>query len=378
MNIWDIKRLLAHNQHVFRFAKRCFNLTKQAISYPERKKKAKLKAEEIKNTRLSGGRMILYCGVATHTNLGDLAQTMCTLDWLHENYPDIPVVELSSRDFYFGKCEVLSVLKENVRPDDLIVFQSGYTMTDISEHESMHEMILDAFPNNRIVFLPQTIFYKTKEKEAWAVNTYKDRSNLLLLARDRVSFETAKNLFGTTQMDLFPDIVTTLIGTRQYDGERKGILFCVRDDWERLYSEKEMAALMQSVGQYTHVDQTDTTVRISDTEDREAVRTLIDETIEKYSKYQLIVTDRYHGTIFSLIAGTPVVVLKTTDHKVITGVEWFKPCMADYVVVADTLADAEDIIPRMLEQPHKAIESAYFKENYYDHLKSLIESDKEA
>ncbi len=320
----------------------------------------------------------MYCCAAVHPNLGDLAQTMCTLDWLHENYPDASVVELPSRDFYFGKGEVMSVLKGNVRPSDLIIFQSGYTMTGVHEHELMREAVIDAFPDNRIVILPQTIFYQTKEWEAWAIITYKDRRNLLLLARDRISFETAKKLFGTTQMDLFPDIVTTLIGTRQYDGERNGVLFCVRDDWERLYSEKEMAALMQSVGQYSHVDQTDTTVRVPDAEDREAVRTLIDETIEKYSKYQLIVTDRYHGTIFSLIAGTPVVILKTTDHKVVTGAEWFAPCMADYVVVAETLADAENLIPRMLEQPRKAIEGAYFKENYYDHLKSLIESDKEA
>jgi exopolysaccharide biosynthesis predicted pyruvyltransferase EpsI len=378
MNMNDVKRLLAHNQYVFRFAKWCFNLPKRAISYPKRKQKAQLKAEEIKQAHLSGARMILYCCVATHPNLGDLAQTMCTLNWLHENYPDASVVELSSPAFHFGKCEVMSVLKENVRPDDLIVFQSGYTMTGVHEYEPMREMILEAFPDNRIVLLPQTIFYKTKKLEAHAVNTYKDRSNLLLLARDRISFETAKRLFGTTQMDLFPDIVTTLIGTRQYDSERKGVLFCVRDDYERLYSKKDMAALMKAVGQYTHVDQTDTTVRVPDAEDREAVKTLIDETIEKYSKYRLIVTDRFHGTIFSLIAGTPVVVLKTTDHKVITGVEWFKPCMADYVVVADTLAEAEDLIPRMLEQSRSAVKGAYFKENYYDRLKSLIESDREA
>ena len=376
MNFFDVKRFLARNQHVFSFAKRCFNLSKQAISYPERKKKAQLKAEEINQAHFSGARMILYCCVATHPNLGDLAQTMCTLEWLHENYPETSVAELSCRDFYFSNCGMISVLKENVRPDDLIIFQSGYTMTGVSEHEAMRKAIIDAFPDNRIVILPQTIFYQTKEQKEWAINTYKDRSNLLLLARDRISFETAKDLFGATQMALFPDIVTSLIGTRQYNYERKGVLFCVRDDWEQLYTKKEMKALMQNVGEYTHVEQTDTTVRIPDTEDRKAVRTLIDETIEKYSKYQLIVTDRYHGTIFSLIAGTPVVVLKTTDHKVITGAEWFAPCMAGYIAVADTLEEAENLIPRMLEQPRKAVKSACFREKYYDQLKSLIESDR--
>lgn len=375
MNFFDVKRFLAHNQYVFRFAKRCFNLSKQALSYPERKKKAQLKAEEIRHVRLSGATVIWYCCVAIHPNLGDLAQTMCTLDWLHENYPDASIVELPSRDFYFGKCSMMSALKGIVRPDDLIIFQSGYTMTGVHENEPMREMIIDAFPDNHIVLLPQTIFYQTKDQETWAINTYKDRENLLLLARDRISYETAKELFGTTQMALFPDIVTTLIGTRKYDGERSGVLFCVRDDWERLYSEKEMAALMESVGQYAHVDQTDTTVRIPDTEDREAVRALIDETIQKYSRYQLIVTDRYHGTIFSLVAETPVIVLKTTDHKVVTGAEWFAPCMADYIAVADNLRAAKSLIPQMLEQPRETVKNAWFREKYYDQLKNLIERD---
>ena len=61
--------------------------------------------------------------------------------------------------------------------------------------------------------------------------------------------------------------------------------------------------------------------------------------IERYSHYKLIVTDRYHGTIFSLVAGTPVIIIKTTDHKVITGAEWFKGLYDKYVYVANTLDD---------------------------------------
>lgn len=313
--------------------------------------------------------------MATHPNLEDLAQTICTRDWIQKNYPEAFVVEIPPRDFYFDKEKMLSVMKSAVLQTDLIVFQSGYTMTGVHEYEAMRRIILESFPNNRIVILPQTIFYQTAEATKWAVETYKDRKNLLLLARDRISYEKAQSLFGYTQMAMFPDIVTTLIGKKAFNSLREGILFCVRDDWERLYTKKEMKTLIHHIKQYMPVSQTDTTVRIANTEDWENTRALIEQTIEGYSKFKLIVTDRYHGTIFALIAGTPVIILKTTDHKVVTGVEWFEPCMPDYISVADTLEQAEKLIFQMLEQPREYTGGDYFQRNYYDHLKTMIEED---
>lgn len=374
MNFFGIKRLLARNQSIFRFTKRCFNLGKRVITYPQRRRKFLIKISEIKRLDDSVG-VIWYCCVATHPNLGDLAQTICTLDWIRKNYPDFVVVELSSRDFYFNEKKMLFAMEGSMTSKDLILFQSGYTMTGVHENEQMRKMILSAFPDNRIVILPQTIFYQTNELKKWAEETYKDRNNLLLLARDRISYETAKSLFGSTQMALFPDIVTSLIGTKRFDGQREGVLFCVRDDWERLYSDKEMKALMQYVEQYVNVSRTDTTVDIADTENREAVRIFIEQTIEMYSHYKLIVTDRYHGTIFALIAGTPVVVLKTTDHKVITGAEWFQSYMSNYISVADTLEQAKEIILQKLNLTYEHVNIPYFRQNYYDNLKQLIEGN---
>ena len=66
-------------------------------------------------------------------------------------------------------------------------------MTYVHENERMRRIILETFPNNRTVLLPQTILYETDEQKMWAEETYKDRDNLLLLVRDRISYENAKN-----------------------------------------------------------------------------------------------------------------------------------------------------------------------------------------
>ena len=49
-----------------------------------------------------------------------------------------------------------------------------------------------------------------------------------------------------------------------------------------------------------------------------------------------------HG-VDSLVACTPVIVLRTTDHKVTTGGEWLKEIYNDHVYLADNLDNAYDI-----------------------------------
>ena len=56
---------------------------------------------------------------------------------------------------------------------------------------------------------------------------------MLFLARDLVSYEKAKELFSKVSVKIFPDIVTTLIGLRQYDNPRSGVCLCTRNDDEK-------------------------------------------------------------------------------------------------------------------------------------------------
>ncbi|WP_082026255.1 polysaccharide pyruvyl transferase family protein [Prevotella pectinovora] len=43
--------------------------------------------------------------------------------------------------------------------------------------------------------------------------------------------------------------------------------------------------------------------------------------LQQFAKYQVVITDRYHGTIFSQIVNTPVIVISSTDHKLRSGVK---------------------------------------------------------
>ena len=105
---------------------------------------------------------------------------------------------------------------------------------------------------------------------------------------------------------------------------------------------------------------------------------ILSEIFEEYSKYEVVITDRYHGTIFSLIAATPVVVIGSTDHKLSSGVKWFpRNIFGDYITFANDLDEAYSKAIQMLQNSKKISHELppYFKENYYDILKKRLESN---
>lgn len=76
---------------------------------------------------------------------------------------------------------------------------------------------------------------------------------------------------------------------------------------------------------------------------------------------------------FALIANTPVIILKTTDHKVVTGADWFEGVYEDYVYVVNDLEEASQVAQQIVTGFEYRKLPSYFKEKYYDRLKDIIE-----
>jgi exopolysaccharide biosynthesis predicted pyruvyltransferase EpsI len=93
-----------------------------------------------------------------------------------------------------------------------------------------------------------------------------------------------------------------------------------------------------------------------------------------FAKYKLVITDRYHGTIFSLIANTPVIVIASTDHKLSSGVKWFPESFRNYVFYADNLDIAYEQAIEILNNNYEYRLHPYFEQDYYSKLKSLLEN----
>ncbi len=320
---------------------------------------------------------VFYFGVTNHSNLGDLAQRYCITKWIKENYSDYQLIMVESDVIvnpYLTK-RFFNHLNKIYKKDDVIVFQSGYCTQDLGgNHPLMHRLVCEYMPEARILMMPQTIFFQHEANKRICAENHNKAKNMLFLARDTISYNMAKEMFPDIRVEAYPDIVTTLIGTFQYDNPRAGVSLCTRDDGEKLYSKKEIDKLAERLEtDGIKVQQKDTQAAQTVEELIRNLKYYIESEIESYSHNEVTITDRYHGTIFSLCAGTPVIIIKTTDHKVTTGADWFKGIYDDYVFVANDLEDAyrkaKEIIGKKMDHHLRP----YFKTEYYDKLKSIFE-----
>lgn len=328
-------------------------------------------------------RIYLLCE-PKHANLGDQAQLMCTLKWLNENYPEYKVVcigimfgafdyTIKSRLQTFTRLLKFLYLKITIRRDDIFVGHSGYFFIDHHIGWLTYAFFIRYFPKHKMIILPQTINFYSPVAKQMAINAFSSKSNLTLLCRDEVSFDKAKKMFGKTKLLLFPDIVTSLIGTMHFNNKREGILLCARNDVEAFYSKDELLNFLNRF-KCKRKEITDTTISVSKKEMAKKRNQLILEKIKYFSTFQIVITDRYHGTIFSAIASTPVIVINSADHKLSSGVNWFpKDIFGDNVQFAKDLDEAYIKANQMLTKSDVNYNnSSYFKDNFWDKLKDLI------
>ncbi|WP_175412900.1 polysaccharide pyruvyl transferase family protein [Clostridium sp. AWRP] len=322
-----------------------------------------------------GLNIIWYLDVPTHSNMGDLAQYVCIKDWLVSNYPEYTIAEISADTIVNAEQKFIDLLKNKKSNGDLIFFQSGYCTQDLGGfHDYVHQLVIRNFPSIPIIMLPQTILYKNRENAEAVSNNYRQHKKILLLCRDYVSYSVGEKMFENNKLLLYPDIVTSLIGTLPINDkkDRSGILICCRNDSEKYYDENTIKMLSKKLGKIDDVTISDTTVACDFSKLKSHIKERVQQMINDFGRYRVVITDRYHGTIFSLIAGTPVIVIKSNDHKVITGVDWFKGIYDQTVCYVDNIYNVYEKVTYIYNNYDYVQLNSVFRDTYYANLKNVI------
>lgn len=327
---------------------------------------------------------IFLINVPEHTNLGDQAQFHCICKWITNEFRDYSLVTVPSLSVFPGFHSSLLIgvrafidtlaymsVKFALRKNDIVICHSGYLFVDHHSGWPTVARVIIENPFAKVVILPQTFNFHTPVVRQFVAKTFSSE-NVFLACRDKVSFHAASELLLKANICCYPDVVTTLIGTRTYRGERKGVLFCIRNDIEGHYSIGAIESLRDYFCDYpTQI--VDTDVKTSRFKLNSRRHKMIDDMIEMLSKYKVIITDRYHGTIFSLIASTPVVIIDSADHKLSSGVNWFKNhSFEGYVHFASNLEEAKLIAERLLSTNCEYNLTSSFGEEHWRALGSEI------
>lgn len=75
--------------------------------------------------------------------------------------------------------------------DTVILIHGGGNLGDLyREHFNFHKRVLSHYPQNRVVFFPQTIFYQDQNVLKEDMEFLKRHGNVTLCARDKKSYDT--------------------------------------------------------------------------------------------------------------------------------------------------------------------------------------------
>jgi exopolysaccharide biosynthesis predicted pyruvyltransferase EpsI len=264
-------------------------------------------------------------------NLGDQAQAVAMARWLRGQL-GIDPIELDKDEYE----SLAGLLRWIIRSDDLILLQSGGNLGERGVlTERLRRRIIADFSTTPIISLPQTIsFSDTPQGRAEgeiSAGIYRGHPALDVVARDAVSLERGRDLFGAACHMIAPDPVL-LMAEGPRDHERSGVLLVLRDDKERKLT-NEQVRLVEASLDGRSVDRFDTKVDYPVRRGRR--EEVIRETLDVFARHDLVVTDRFHGMVFAYVTDTPCVVLENIDHKISSGFEWLSGCPSIYLASAD-------------------------------------------
>ena len=259
-----------------------------------------------------------------HNNYGDEAIFLSTKQFLEEYFPEVKQIVIKARQILIN----LDLIKYIVNDEDVIIISGGgyFGLYDLIIKEQV--TIVKNFPNNQIIFFPCSIFDNPNKKMKYFnfLNVFNQHHNLTFFIRDKISFDISKKLFPKSSIYKVPDISTRLdlnfLNNITY--KRNGILLILRKD-ELLLTRDNRIFIRKISRKYFNnlikeIDSNKFSIPNSSN--------ILNETInfiKLIKTKKLVITDRLHGMILSIITGTPNIVFGNNYHKVESSYDsWFR------------------------------------------------------
>lgn len=308
---------------------------------------------------------IFLIGTSEHSNIGDAAICLGTFKFIRKYFENRKIIEISTYEFENRYAYLSSLIND----DDLILLQGGGNLGNryIAE-ENVRRKVIQDFPNNKIVILPQTFYFDETEdgKKELKISSkiYNRHKDLTIFARGHKSEEKMKENFKNSKIYNYIDIA--LILEKKYNYERNGIFLCLRDlDDESGLVEGQAADILKIVKKYD-INYEKSNNMYSNNIYKNLRDYVVNTELEKVSKHKIIVTDRLHGLIFSIITKTPCVLISSYNYKINDFYEFVKDSNAIFFIDKD-LNKLEDAIQKalLIENPiYPKINSNSFDKMY--------------
>jgi pyruvyl transferase EpsO len=251
-----------------------------------------------------------------------------------------------------------------IQEGDTIVLQGGGNFGDLYPHiQAYRERIIAEYPDNKIVVMPQTIYYIQPDGLGRAADRLNRHPDLTLVVRDTVSYDLAKPFFGERLIpspdmahELWPSLLATVNGGEAHEGplffmrtdEEKGRVFEAFDahrpefvDWANVVTMR-LRLIKRTATELSRLQSVLNSAITPDELYFTLVRTEVVRTVRKLAGRTPWITSRLHGFILGLLLDKPVAAVDNNYGKLSSYIETWGAWMQPAVLVR-TEADAAEI-----------------------------------
>lgn len=219
--------------------------------------------------------------------------------------------------------------------DGPILLQGGGNLGDLwPPFQLFREHVIETFPRQRIVLLPQAIHFEQQENLERARRVFGRHPQLTLMVRDRKSLEIARSGLSLEPI-LCPDFAFGLGPLTRASSPRHDVLLLARGDKEKA-GERAAAHFYGARTEVADWGEDDPVVGLARAVTRRALRprllgglwrhvapiydafarARLRAGIRLLSRGRVVVTDRLHGHVLCVLLGIPHVVLDNSYGKV--------------------------------------------------------------
>lgn len=295
---------------------------------------------------IPGGARAVFFGYPLCRNVGDLLIWFGTETWLRSRGIQV-----------LGRRHAYDLRTPSLDNDVLVLVCGGGNFGDLYPiHQQMRERLVQAYPHNRIVFLPQTVHFQ--EPLGLKVSTQKlsSHNDLHIMVRDNASRDKLAAVCSGANIQLCPDMATALFPVEEnlkisepaHDSSGKLGLF--RRDLERPKSgHGSVEQLCDWKGDWSDLlGPRNETLRLGvfvgmtlgqivpsgfvARSWRTLSRWSIESCVRQFMAKDRIITSRLHGHILATLLGKPSVVLDNSYGKNWAYIRtWYEDCSWVYL-----------------------------------------------
>lgn len=253
-------------------------------------------------------------GIPSYTNLGDQAVSLAQREYIENEFPEYQYIEILEDDNDQG----IEAVKKIITSQDIVSFVGGGNMGSLyTNHESARRKVFSTFVNNLTISFPQSIHFEDtaygRKEQKLSQEAYGKNPHLFLIARDAQSYHRMQTTFKNHVL-FTPDMVLYFKASH-YDFKRSGALFVLRHDGEKVVKESLIYSMKKMLDDDRPFKRTDT---VLDTIKRITPinrKKLFKEELELFAHQEIIITDRWHAMVFSVLTGTPCLLFGNSYGK---------------------------------------------------------------